>query len=96
LICEGVQHRLQFCLGYLICDKMAAFQFYLQSGKQRQVSGNQVRRVGWEGKTVMLVLVKYFLVKKEVWDCELSWCNTQFFPRQSSERSFRTFSLSRR
>jgi hypothetical protein len=35
--CEGVQHRLQFCLDHLNCLKMVALQFYLQSGKQRKV-----------------------------------------------------------
>jgi hypothetical protein len=29
VICECVQHRLQFCLDHLNCIKMAAFQFYL-------------------------------------------------------------------
>jgi hypothetical protein len=28
---------------------MAAFQFYLQSGKQRKVAGGYVRQVGWVG-----------------------------------------------
>jgi hypothetical protein len=37
---------------------MAAFQFYLQSGKQR--------KVGWVGAAVMLFLVKNSLLKKEV------------------------------
>jgi hypothetical protein len=32
---EGVQHSLRFCLHYFSCVKMAAFQFYLQSGKQK-------------------------------------------------------------
>jgi hypothetical protein len=34
MFCEAVQHRLRFCLHHLSCVKMAAFQFYLQSGKQ--------------------------------------------------------------
>jgi hypothetical protein len=37
LFCEGVQHCLQYCLDHLNCVKMPAFQFYLQSGKQRKV-----------------------------------------------------------
>jgi hypothetical protein len=37
VFCEGVQHHLQFCLDHLSCVKMAAFQFYLQSGKQTKV-----------------------------------------------------------
>jgi hypothetical protein len=40
-VCEGVQHRWRFCLHYLNCVKMAGFQFYLQSRKQREV--------GWVG-----------------------------------------------
>jgi hypothetical protein len=53
---EGVQHSLRFCLKHLSCVKMAAFQFYLQSGKQRNVAEE---KGGWWA-TVM------FLVKKEV------------------------------
>jgi hypothetical protein len=41
MFCEGLQHRLRFYLDHLNCVKIAAFQFYLQSGKQR--------KVGWEG-----------------------------------------------
>jgi hypothetical protein len=52
MFCEGLQHHLWFCLEYLICVKMATFQFYLQLGKQR--------KVGW----VMLFLVKNSLVKE--------------------------------
>jgi hypothetical protein len=36
---EGVQRRLRFCLDHPNYLKMAAFQFYLQSGKQRKVGG---------------------------------------------------------
>jgi hypothetical protein len=54
----GVQHRLRFCLDELNCVKMSVFQFYLQLGKQRKVGG-------WKA-TIMLLLVKNFLVKKEV------------------------------
>jgi hypothetical protein len=35
MVCEGVQQCLQFCLDRLSCVKMAAFQFYLQLGKQK-------------------------------------------------------------
>jgi hypothetical protein len=35
VFCEGVQHRLRFCLHHLSCDKTASFRFYLQSGKQK-------------------------------------------------------------
>jgi hypothetical protein len=54
----SVQHCLLFCLDHLICVKMAAFQFYLQSRKQRTV--------GWVGVTVMLLPVKNSLVKKGI------------------------------
>jgi hypothetical protein len=40
VFCEGVQHCLLFFLDHLNCVKMAAFQFYLQSRKQKSwVSG---------------------------------------------------------
>jgi hypothetical protein len=57
VFCEGVQHSLRFCLNHLTCVKMAAFQFYLESGKQREIV--------WVGTTVILFLVKNSLVKKE-------------------------------
>jgi hypothetical protein len=47
VFCEGVRHRLRFCLDHLSCFKIGAFQFYLQLGKQR-------RTVGW-WTTIMLV-----------------------------------------
>jgi hypothetical protein len=37
VFCEAVQHRLRFRLDHLNCVKMAAFLFYLQSGKYRKV-----------------------------------------------------------
>jgi hypothetical protein len=37
MFCEGVQHHLQFCLNHLNFVKMVAFQFYLQSEKQKKV-----------------------------------------------------------
>jgi hypothetical protein len=64
VFCEGVQHRLRFCLHHLNCVTMAVFQFYLQSEKQR--------KVGWVGTTAMLLSVKNCLVKKEVCDGALS------------------------
>jgi hypothetical protein len=45
VFCEGVQHRLRFCLDHLNCVKMTAFQFYFRSGKQR--------KVGWMGTTML-------------------------------------------
>jgi hypothetical protein len=58
MFCDGVQHRLRFCLDHFICVKMVTFELYLQSGKQR--------KVGWLKKTVILFLVNISLVKKEV------------------------------
>jgi hypothetical protein len=52
VLCEGVRHRLRFCLNHLSCVKMAAFQFYLQSGKQR--------RVGWVGDDCHIVFGQKF------------------------------------
>jgi hypothetical protein len=57
VFCEAVQHLLRFCLNYLNCVKMAAFQ--------RKAAGGQVRRVEWVG-TVMLFFVSSSLVKKRV------------------------------
>jgi hypothetical protein len=51
---------------------MAAFQFYLQSRKER--------KVGWVGDDSHVVFgKKNSLVNKEVWDGALLWCNSQFF-----------------
>jgi hypothetical protein len=36
MFCEGVRHLLRFFLDHLSCVNMAAFQFYLQSGRQRK------------------------------------------------------------
>jgi hypothetical protein len=59
VFCEGVQHRLRLCLDHLNCVKMAAFQFHLQSGKQR--------KVGWLGEDSQVVFgKKKSLVKKKV------------------------------
>jgi hypothetical protein len=57
VFCEGVQHRLRFCLDHFNCVKMAAFQVYHQSGKQSKVE--------WVVTTVMLFLVNS-MAKREV------------------------------
>jgi hypothetical protein len=88
VFCEGVQHRLRFCLDHLNCVKMAAFGSIFNWGNRD--------KYGWWGTKVMLFWSKTILWKKEVWDGALSWCNGQFFCRQSSGRSLRTFSHSRR
>jgi hypothetical protein len=33
VFCKGFEHCLQFCLHHISCVKMAASQFYLQSGE---------------------------------------------------------------
>jgi hypothetical protein len=58
VFCEGVQHRLRFCLDHLNCLKRAAFQFCLQSRKQKEKQG-ELRM------TLILFLVKYSLVKRK-------------------------------
>jgi hypothetical protein len=55
--CEGVQHHLRLCLDHLSCVKMAAFQFYRQSEKQRKVG------FIW---TIAMFLVRSSMVKKEL------------------------------
>jgi hypothetical protein len=50
VFCDGVQDRLRFCLDNIICVKMAAFQFYFQSEKQRKLE--------WVGDDIRVVLVK--------------------------------------
>jgi hypothetical protein len=73
------------CLDHLNCVKMAAFQLYLQSEKQRKVA--------WVGNDSHLVFgKKNSLVKREVWGGALSWYNSQSLCHQSSGRSLRTFS----
>jgi hypothetical protein len=58
-VLEGVQRRLRVCLDRLNCVKMAAFQIYLQSVKQKKC------RVGG----VILFVVKNSLLKKR--NCEV-------------------------
>jgi hypothetical protein len=62
--CEVVQHRLQVCLDHLNYAKIATFQFYFQSGKQRKVE--------WVVMTVMLFFIKNSPMEKEVRDNALS------------------------
>jgi hypothetical protein len=52
VFCEGVQHRLRFCLLHLGSIKMAAFHFYLQL-------------VWATDDSHVVFLVKTFLVEKE-------------------------------
>jgi hypothetical protein len=62
-----------------LCEnvKICSFTFNMGSSK---------RMVVW-GMTVVLFLVNNSSVKMEVWEVELSWCNSQFLCRQSSGRS---------
>jgi hypothetical protein len=62
VFCESVQHRLRFCLDHLNCVKMAAFQFYLLSGKQRTVK--------WVGNDSHVVFgYKFFDERESVRRC---------------------------
>jgi hypothetical protein len=45
VFCEGVQHRLLFCLHHLNCVRLAAFRFYLQLGKRKSMVGGDDRHV---------------------------------------------------
>jgi hypothetical protein len=54
------------------------------------------RKIGWVGDDSYVVSLQSFLLKNEVWDDALSWCKCQFFCRQISWRSLRTFPRSRR
>jgi hypothetical protein len=56
MFCEGVQRHLRFCLDHLSGVKMAAFQFYLHSKKQKSKV---------DGERVMLFLVPWWK-----WKCE--------------------------
>jgi hypothetical protein len=66
---------LRFCLDQLNYVKMAALQFYLQSGKER--------KVGWFGTTVMLYLVKTSLLKCEAVRCRNATASSFFMPKSS-------------
>jgi hypothetical protein len=84
--CEGV-HRLWFCLDHLNCVKMSVSSIR----ETKKVAGG---RVGWAGDGSHVFLVKTSLMKKEIWDGALSWCNSQFLCCQSLRRSLHTFSYS--
>jgi hypothetical protein len=62
VFCEGVQECLWFCLDHLNCVKIAAFQFYLQSGKQW--------KVGWVGNNSHVAFGLKFPGEK--WS--MTWC----------------------
>jgi hypothetical protein len=57
---------------------------------------NREIKVGWLGRTVMLILVRKSLVEKGSVSSALSWCNRQFICRPSSGRSLCTSSRSHR
>jgi hypothetical protein len=79
------------CSALTACDS-APITSHFRNGDLSASSsiGETAKQGGW-GTTVML-----FMWIFPPWDGELSWCNSQFFCRQSSERSLRTFSRSRR
>jgi hypothetical protein len=75
-----------FCLDRLNLVKRAAFQLYLQSGKQKS-------RIG--GGEVILFLATNPLVEEGVREGALSSRNSQLFRRHNLGRSLRTFPQSR-
>jgi hypothetical protein len=92
---EEGQHCLQFCLSHLSCVKMVAFQFFLQSRKQKKVAGGQVRWVDWVGDDTCVVSGQKFPNENKMWNSAVLWCNSQFFCRQNLGWSLHTFSCSR-
>jgi hypothetical protein len=63
---EVLEYRLRYCHDRLNCVKMAASQFYLSSGTQRQV--------GWVWDDSHVILVNNSLVKKG----SVRWCFVVF------------------
>jgi hypothetical protein len=62
IFCEGVQYRLQFYIDDLNCVKMAEFQIYLQSGKQKSHRGpSQASRIGGDDSFVCLFVCLFAL-----------------------------------
>jgi hypothetical protein len=49
VFCEDVQHRLRICVNHLNCVKMAAFQFYLQSGETEKSWSRPSQASMWVG-----------------------------------------------
>jgi hypothetical protein len=76
MFCEGVQHRLQFCLNQLNCVKMAAFQFYLQMGKKR--------KIGWVGDN------NHVVSGKKKFSGEKRKCKTVCFHDATAEQAIQT------
>jgi hypothetical protein len=85
MFCEGVQHRLWFCLYHLSCQNGGLSVLYSFWGTEKS------RVCGVQQSCCFL---SNSLVKKVVWDGALSWSNSQFFCHQSWGRSLCTFSRS--
>jgi hypothetical protein len=71
---EGFQHCLQFCLSHLNCVKMVVSS--TGEAKKSHREPNQTKRMGAEWHSYCF-LIKNPLVRKEVRDGVLSWCNNQ-------------------
>jgi hypothetical protein len=88
MFCGDVQQHVWFCLDHVNRVKMAAFQFSLNRG---------TRKIGWVGgRQSCCFRQKNSLLKKEVWDGVLSWCNSQLFCRQSLRPHLHTVAKRRR
>jgi hypothetical protein len=88
MFCEGVNTVCNTALITSVVPKWLPVSFIFNQANREKLGGS--------GMTVILFFVKNSLVKKEMWYGALSWWNSQFFCRQSSGWSFRTFSCSRR
>jgi hypothetical protein len=66
----------------LIVSKWQPFSFVFNQGNRESRVGR-----GWQSPFFL-----NSLVKKKLWDGDLSWYNSHFFCRQSSRRSLRTYS----
>jgi hypothetical protein len=76
VLCEGVQHHVRFCLDLLNFVKMTAFQFCLQSGKEKSRVGGDDSRVvfgqkypGEEGnvRRCVVVMLQPVLLLPKFW-----------------------------
>jgi hypothetical protein len=70
-----------------IVSKWRPFSFIFNWETEKSMKGGECQPCCFWSK---------FLVRKEVWDGALSWCNSQFSCSQSSGRSLHRFSHSRR
>jgi hypothetical protein len=72
------------------------FSFNFISGNRKKSQDVKSKEYGGWGMTAILYFARKCWVKTEVWDVTLSWWSSRICSRQSSGRSLRTFSSSRR